>query len=274
MIVSNLDYENLEVPPEFWEGLPSPRGKRIFVKPNLICPNTAWDPDSTTRVEVVELVLRKLWDEGADSIVVGDCGFKNQWEETLRSTGYDRLAEKYEVEVIGLQEKENYHKFTLVRKEGYLSLFGAKISDYVLGCDFVVNVPKLKVHHMAMVTGAIKNMMGIMAQKGSMHPRADAVTLHKRLRDLYFITKDMVRFCVLDGVIGSEYAEQCGRGVPSGVLVSERDQWATDVTAAKLMDIPPDKVPFLRLIRDDFSAIEVPNEFVRYYERPLRWRNV
>lgn len=277
MIISPVpSYETMGVPTEFWKGLPVVRGKRVFVKPNLVNPLTPWDTSSTTRLEVVEFVVRKLIDEGAASIFVGDCGFKNQWEATVRSTGYDTLVRTFPgVELVPLQDGGNFHRFTLVRSEvgSYLSLFGAKFSDYVLESDVVVNVPKLKVHTMAVVTGAIKNMMGTMAQKGSMHPRGDIETLHRRLRDFYFLTRKFVGFVVVDGIDGAEYSEQVGVPRHSGVLISSTDQWEADIASAILMGVPPEKVPYLRLI-GPIPKIEVPEQYIQRYERPIRWRQL
>jgi uncharacterized protein (DUF362 family) len=213
---------------------------------------------------------------GANDIIVGDCGFKDQWEYTIKLSGYDQLPKRYGVQLIGLQEGPRFHEFTLVRSEDYLSLFGAKFSNTTLECDFVINVPKLKVHNMAIVTGAIKNMMGTMAQKGSMHPRANCSILHKRLHDLYFLTRHRVGACVVDGIIGSEYSEQCGMPVNSGLIIFGDDQWEVDVAISKLMGISPANVGYLDYIRytinEDFGKIEVPEELVKKYELPLSYR--
>jgi len=256
------DYANLKlenIPQEFWQYFPDCRGYKVFVKPNLVCPPTRWDCASTTRVEVVSLVIEYLLENGCKDIVVGDCGFKDQFEHTLKLSGYDQLPKKYGIQLIGLQEGPRFHEFTLVRKEGYLSLFGAKFSNTVLECDFVINIPKLKVHNMALITGAIKNMMGIMAQKGSMHPRGSSEILHKRLHDLYFLCRDRVAACVMDGIVGSEYSEQCGIPRPASILISSEDMWDMDVAAAKILDIDPNEVGYLKYIKDTLSTKIDPN---------------
>jgi len=265
------------IPDHIWSGMPDVSGKRVFIKPNLVCPPTRWDKASTTSVNVVRLVIERLQDAGASSIVVGDCGFQDQWDATLEISGYGKLSKQYGVELIGLQCGPNFHRFTLHRlnKGEYMSLYGAKISDFVLGCDTVFNLPKLKVHSMALVTGAIKNMMGTMAQKGSMHPKANIKILHKRLRDLYYIMSPLVGFVLMDGVYGSEYTEQYGVPVHSGLLISGTDMWEVDCLAASAMDICHEDVPYLTYIGRD-KAIDSPDlideSAVISYERPLAWR--
>jgi uncharacterized protein (DUF362 family) len=294
-------YDLGEIPEDFWEGFPQVYGHPVFVKSNLVIPPTEWESASTTRVEVVKLVIRKLIEEGASEITVGDCGFKNQWEKTISLSGYDSLLKTFkEVRLIGLQEPENFHRYNPYRlipsmvpslgvtdsqqsvvelsleRKPYLSLYGAKLSEIATSCDILINIPKMKIHKMVYLTGAIKNMMGIMAQKGSMHPKGDSAILHKRLRDLYFLTRDMVHFCVLDGIEGSEYAETGGIPRKSGVLASCTDPWELDVVSAKLMGIKPHIVSYLEYIRRDlkrsFDEIEVPKHLIQKNELPLGLR--
>jgi len=255
----------------FWDGFPEVAEAAVFIKPNLVSPKSNWDRYSTTDVRVVNLIIQKLIEEKAKSIIVGDCGFKNQWENTIQSTGYYKLMNKYtdKVELISLQDGENFHKFTLKRNKKYLSLYGARLSDYLLACDVVINIPKMKIHTMAGMTGAIKNMMGTMTQKGSMHPRANIQVLHKRLSDLYGLTSKIVDFIVMDGIVGSEYSEQCGLPVKSGVLISGTNQWEVDVAATKLMGLDPFKIHYLRYINNGFDKVRVPKKYVKNYEISL-----
>lgn len=197
----------------------------------------------------------------------------------MESSGYCSLAEEFgkKVDVVALQDGPNFHRFTLVRfpKGGkYMSLYGARISEFVLQCDMIIDVPKLKVHSMAGITGAIKNLMGVMTQKGSMHPRGSIEILHKRLRDLYFLLRPRVKFCLMDGVVGSEYCEQAGVPVNTGLLLSDPDPWRLDCVAAEVMGIAPGGVPYLKYIQNDlgqaFPAMKRPRSY--RYERPLAWR--
>jgi uncharacterized protein (DUF362 family) len=275
-MITGCTYEYSALPSSIREGIPVVKGLKVFIKPNLVCPPTKWDSASTTRVEVVSWMIEALKDLGCGDIWIGDCGFKDQWDYTLELSKYKRLPKKYGVKLIGLQEKENFHKFSLVRfsdKSQYLSLFGARISDHVLECDTIIDMPKMKIHSMAGVTGAIKNMMGVMTQKGNMHPRGNIKILHKRLRDLYFLLRDRVSFVLMDGIEGSEYCEQYGLPIKSGVLVSGTDMWEVDCKASLLMGIHPKNVPYLKYIHQssDRPYPKVRKKFIKHYERSLHW---
>lgn len=267
-----------------WRDFPDVSGKRVFIKPNLVSPPTKWEAASCTHVNIVRMIIEKCQDGGAAFIRIGECGFKNQWEPTMRLSGYDQLPGEYGVEIVPLQDGPNFHKFTLQRfpnQDDYISLFGAKISDYVLDCDLVIDLPKLKVHSMSVMTGAIKNLMGVMANKGNMHPRGDHATLHKRLHDLYFLWREVihprVEFVLVDGVIGSEYAEQYGVPVNSHLLVAGNDPWSVDCISAQAMGISPARVPYLDLIRKslDKPFPDPPHpDFVIEYELALAYRRL
>jgi len=253
-------------------------GRSVFIKPNLVTPCTTCDKASCTDVRVVSRIIERLKDFGASRIVVGDCGFRHQWELTMASAGYNKLPARYGVEVVGLQEKENYNKFKLIRfptKSDYLSLFGAKFSEFFLDCEMAVNIPKLKIHSLAGVTGAIKNMMGCMTNKGNMHPRGNAEILHRRLRDLYFLIRDRVSYVVMDGIIGSEYSEQFGIPRWAGVILRGKDMWEVDVEAAKVMGISPGRIGYLDYIRGDlcreFHSIIIPPEIVQHFTQYIGW---
>lgn len=265
-----------DLPERIWAGFPDVAGRRVFLKPNLVSPPTVWDAASCTDVRVTALVVRRALDAGAALVRIGECGFKDQWESTMALSGYPALRDMDpRVEIVPLQDGPNFHKFTLLRHENYMSLYGAKISDYLLDCDVVISLPKLKVHSMAYVTGAIKNMMGCMGQKGSMHPGACHKILHKRLHDLYFLLRSRIQWCMMDGIIGAEYWEQYGLPRRANVILSSDDPWAMDCAAAQVMGVPAGDVHYLRYIREsraeDFPRI--PASLVTPFERPLAWRS-
>jgi uncharacterized protein (DUF362 family) len=259
-----------------WEDFPNVKEKSVFVKPNLVIPPTRNDLLSCTQKSVVEAVLRALRMKGAGRVIVGDCGFKGQWEKTQQASGYSEICREYDAEFICVQDGENYHKYSLKRfekKEDYLSLYGIKISNYVLDADVVINIPKLKVHSLAGITCSIKNMMGVIQPKGSMHPGASPDILHKRLRDLYKLLSLIVSWILVDGVAGSEYSETYGVPKKANVLISGTDMWEVDCAAAQVMGIAPERISYLKYIsvfKGDYPKIS--NEFVTLFEFPLIMR--
>lgn len=279
-LIHNLQYSPGSLNPiaaDLLEGM-EVTGKKVFIKPNWVQPPLRWDSASCTRVEILSLVVDFCLQNGAEKVVIGECGFKGQWETTLAAGGYSDLLGDERVILVPLQDGENFHKFKLIRHDDgdYLSLFGARFSEYLLDCDYIVNVPKLKMHSRALMTCSIKNMMGAMTQKGSMHPGDSINILHKRLCDLYFLFRKLPpMFTVVDGIVGSGYAEQQGVPVEHGVLLSGTDPWEIDCTAAWLMGIEPDSVPYLRYIKQQLNLpypSPPPTDYCKQYDLPFMWK--
>lgn len=218
-----------------------------------------------------------LRDSGAASLTVGCCGFKGQWDTTVQLMGLDEICSRMGASLICVQEGENYHKYTLQRLDQYMSLFGTKVSDYVLKAEAVINLPKMKVHSMATVTGAIKNMMGVISPKGSMHPNGSSDILHKRLADLFELMNPIVTWSLMDGIVGSEYNEQYGVPKRANVLIAGNNMWSVDCLAAKVMGFSPAKIPYLRYIGNihDWGYPQLdPAIPVTPFELPLYMRNL
>lgn len=225
------------------------RGKRVFIKPNAMMPwRYPTDTATITDVRVIRALVDQLNTAGCRSILVGDCGFRGQWEKTICSSGYEQIEG---AEVRCLMDVNSKDRGTMLRLEPgeYLSLYGAEVSNLALACDAWITAAKMKVHPLARVTLSIKNLMGAITKgKGSIHPKWSRPILHKRLRDLYFLLRDYVALAVVDGIVGLEYSLSCGVPVNSGVIVWGSDPFEVDVLSCRLMGIRPDRVGYLRLI--------------------------
>ena len=225
------------------------RGKSVFIKPNAMMPyREPTDTATITDVRIVQGLVDQVRAAGCRSVLVGDCGFKGQWSKTTSSAGYDNLVGA-EVRCLMDTDAADRGEFLHSKPGGYLSLHGAEISKLTLACDAWVSVAKMKVHPLSRVTLTIKNLMGVITKgKGNMHPGWSRTTIHKRLRDLYFLLRDRVHLAVIDGVVGLEYSVTHGVPVKSGVVIWGPDPFEVDVLGCRLMGIPPQGVEYLRLI--------------------------
>jgi uncharacterized protein (DUF362 family) len=258
-----------------WQGWPKVEGKKVFVKPNLGIPPSLWDAQSVTHQKLIDLVLSRLVEEGAKSVVVGCCGYRHQWDKTLAFGGYDLICKKEGTTLICVQDGENFHKYTMVRLKKYLSLFGTKVSNYLLEADVVINLPKLKVGYLPGFTCAIKNMMGVISPKGTMHPQGSISILMKRLHDLYFLMQPLVDWTMVDGVVGSEYSSIYGVPKKANVLISGNDMWEVDCWAADAMGFDPEFFPYLQYIRKSLERNwpqRLSPKFRTKFELSLGWR--
>ncbi len=115
------------------------------------------------------------------------------------------------------------------------------IAKTVLEADCIINVPKLKIHHIAGVTLCAKNLMGCIWPKGIMH-----INIHKKLADLASIVRSCIN--IVDGIIGSEGNEISGDPVKMNIIIAGLDIVATDTISCIVMGIDPKKPEYLQLM--------------------------
>jgi uncharacterized protein (DUF362 family) len=91
------------------------------------------------------------------------------------------------------------------------------------------------------VTLGIKNMMGALASKGSMHNGR----LNENIVDLASILKPSLT--VIDGIVAGEGHETSGNPVEMNLVIAGTDPVAVDAVGAAVMGIPPTEVKHLVL---------------------------
>jgi uncharacterized protein (DUF362 family) len=112
--------------------------------------------------------------------------------------------------------------------------------------DWVVSVGKMKTHHWAGVTLAMKNLFGVMPgiyygfPKNVFHWEGIA----KSILDITATVRP--HFAIIDGIVGMEGdGPIMGDPRKAGVLVMGRNLPAVDATGARIMGIDPHKVSYL-----------------------------
>ncbi|MEM3609200.1 MAG: DUF362 domain-containing protein, partial [Candidatus Bathyarchaeia archaeon] len=172
--------------------------KPILVKPNYINskhPSTGITTDS----RVIEGVVKFLKEGGVENIVIGEgSGFADTFE-AFRVAGVDVIAKRWNVKLVDLNRDE----FVEAYPPNPIALKKVKVAKTALQ-SIIISVPKLKLHRMATVTLGLKNMMGALASKGSMHNG----WLSKNIADLASLLKPSLT--VIDGIIAGEGHETSG----------------------------------------------------------------
>jgi len=223
---------------------------RVLIKPNYICakhPSTGVTTDS----EVVEALIEFLKERGCREITVGDGG-SGDTDRVFDVVGIRQVAARHGVRLVDLNGDERVE----VSVPNALALHKVSIAKTVLESTCIINVPKLKVHHMALVTLCIKNLMGAVLPKSIIHSQLD-----ERLADLASLIRP--RFNLIDGIIGSELDEEDGKPVRMDLLISGRDIVATDAVGSAVMGIDPKRVRYLSLAEGkgvgtgDLTKIEI-----------------
>lgn len=219
---------------------------RVLLKPNLV---TASPFPVTTRPEFCEAVIGCIRScSSADIVVAEGCGDANcDTSDIYRILGYDRMAAKTGVRLIDLNTA------------GTVAMTGSDCRRFremhlpdVLFTHFVISLPVLKAHSLAMMTGAMKNMMGCVppafcaGPPGRWKKAAFHDDIHQSIRDLAgYRSPD---FAVMDASVGlAEY--HLGGAVcrpPIGKLIAGDDARAVDRHAATLLGLDWRRIPYMK----------------------------
>lgn len=204
---------------------------RVLVKPNLLM---ATEPVSgvDTHPEVVRAVIKIL--KGINcSVYLGDGssvwgGQADKAHYVYEKSGMKKVCEDEGAELVDFEHKRWRKNFPL--------------AAWLDKCDCVVNIPKFKTHELTLLTGAIKNLFGLVwkTHKTELHKKYFYVNdFSKVLVDVYEEVRPALT--VIDGVIAMEGdgPGTSGKLRNLGLLFAGSDCVALDSVLASIMGIEP-----------------------------------
>lgn len=241
------------------------REDRVLIKPNYV---SARHPSTgvTTDSRIVEGIIMHLKDLGIGNMAVGEGG-AGDTEKAFNVVGIKDVVKRHNIRLINL----NKDPAISLKIPNALALHEVGIAETALKSTCIINVPKLKVHHMALVTLCMKNLMGLILPKSIMHDR-----LNEKIVDLTTLFKDKVKLNIIDGLVGSEEDEVYGSPVQMNLIIAGTDMVAVDAVATAVMGIEPSKVKYLRLAEErklgtaNLNEIEVIGEQIDSVKREFK----
>ena len=147
-------------------------GIERFVRPGnkvVIKPNVGWDnsPEEAgnTNPELIAALVRQCLQAGAAKVSVFDhtC---DQWNACYSNSGIEKLVKAAGGEMLPADDQGSYQEVALPRAK---VLKKAKIHRAIMESDAWFNVPILKSHGGAGMTVSMKNLMGIVWDRGYFH---------------------------------------------------------------------------------------------------------
>jgi len=209
--------------------------KPVLIKPNYINsrhPSTGITTDS----RVIEGIVKFLRERQIREIIIGEgSGFADTFQ-AFKVAGVDTVAERWGVKLVDLNKDE----FVEVDPPNPLSLKKVRVAKTALETT-IISVPKLKPHRFTTVTLSLKNMMGALASKGSMHMGS----LSENIVDSASVLKPSI--AVIDGIIAGEGHETSGNPIEMNLVIAGTDPVAVDAVGAAVMGIEPTEVKHLLL---------------------------
>ena len=218
-------------------------GKRVVLKPNFV----EYDPRGVinTHPVLVAATAQALRRLGAREVVVAEGpGHRRDNGYLLRASGLLETLRDIGVRYVDLN-RDRVH--ALRAGASYTSLQQLWLPATIVDADLVISMPKLKTHHWAGVTLSMKNLFGIMP--GAVYGWPKNVLHWQGIeRSILDISATLAQppFTIVDGIVGMEGNGPIqGSSVNAGVLLFGADPVAVDATAARVMRLEPERVPYL-----------------------------
>jgi len=135
-------------------------GNKVIIKPNIVGDQPP-ENAATTDPRVCKTIANIIRELGAKPIIGEAPWIGVVKAEAIKIAGYDKLREEgYEVVDF---TKEETQKVPIPKGKAMKEVVLPKI---VLDADVFIDVPKMKTHDQCEVTLALKNMMGVLLDKG------------------------------------------------------------------------------------------------------------
>jgi len=220
------------------------RGKRILLKPNLV-ETAVGEAHINTHPSVVVAAaeaFRRL-DAGEVFVAEGQ-GHRRDSLLVLDESGMGEAVTEARLSFVDLNHDDaepvaNRGRWTKM-KELYLP-------QALLAADWVVSMPKLKTHHWAGVTCAMKNLFGVMP--GVMYGWPKNVLHYHGIPNSILDINATVRpaLAIVDAIVGMEGdGPILGEPKQTGCLLMGRNLPAIDATAVRVMGLNPYGVVYLQ----------------------------
>lgn len=220
------------------------KNEKVFIKPNLLrasLPENLIIAHPTLVKSVAKLVLNL----GAE-VVIGDSP-GGSFNKTSLSKIYELSGLKDISEEIGAMLNWDTNYSVISNPEGML-VKSFEIIDAVSKTDKLISISKLKTHGFTYITGAVKNLFGLVPgfKKIGFHTKFPNVDhFSEMLLDLYSLTRPALN--IMDAVIAMEgKGPSAGDAKEVGLILASDDAISLDFVATHVIGINPFKVPTLK----------------------------
>jgi len=213
-------------------------GDVVVVKPNICSSYYGYEYAATTNPWVVGAVVKLALESGAKQVKVMDYPFAGP-EKAYRTSGIEAEVQKAGGKMVPM----SHIKFVETTIPDGKDLKSARIYDDVLRADVLINVPIAKNHELALLTLAMKNLMGVIYNRPKMH-----ANLGQRLADLstrvrsHLVIVDAVRMLMAHGPTGGNLADV----KKADTIIASPDIISADSFAATLFGYKPDQLGYIK----------------------------
>ncbi|MFQ5806860.1 MAG: DUF362 domain-containing protein [Phycisphaerae bacterium] len=219
------------------------RGRRVLLKPNLVETTVGQTHINThpALVAAAAQVFRRL--DAREVFVAEGQGHRRDTWLVLDESGMGRALAEAHLEFVDLNHDDVEPVVNAANRTNLAQLYLPKT---LRSADVIVSMPKLKTHHWAGVTCAMKNLFGVMPgvvygwPKNALHWAG----IPNAILDINATVRPTL--AIVDGVVGMEGdGPIMGRPRPVGAVILGRNLTAVDATCVRLMGLNPYGVRYL-----------------------------
>lgn len=220
-------------------------GFRVLKSPFVIKPNICTITDktgfATTDVKIVEALIDLVCPEDRNlSIRIVESDSESKFaDEAFRKFGYTNLVKKYtELDLDVSLENLSHLPINSMKLDG-LYFKNLEIPRLVVGSKYFVSVAVAKTHGLTFISGALKNLFGLL-------PRKDQSFYHRHINEVIVDLNRLVEpdLCIVDARVGLEGWEG-PKTRRLDLIVLGRKPVSVDATVARIMGFNPDKIRHL-----------------------------
>lgn len=217
------------------------KGQKVLVKPNI-----GWDvvPElaANTNPLLVRRVIEQCLRAGAKEVYIFDHTCDN-WVNCYKNSGIERAAKDAGAKVVSGDSEKYYQEIDI---PGGVRLKKVKVHELLLETDVFLNIPVLKHHSSTRMTGALKNMMGVVWDRGYWHSN----DLNQCIADYALFEKkpalniiDCYNVMVKNGPQGVSKEDV----VQMRSMIITPDWVAGDAAASKMLNIPTERIEYIAM---------------------------
>ncbi len=214
-------------------------GSSVVIKPNICVAYHTYEYAATTNPWVVGTLVKMCFEAGAASVKVMDHPFGGTDTEAYKISGIKEQVEAAGGEMVRMI---SYH-YIETKIPAAVFLTSSKIYDEILNAEVLINVPIAKQHSSSGLTLGMKNMMGAVWIRETLHNR-----LHQSIADLNTLLKpqltvlDAVRILTGNGPTGGSLSDVQQKDT----VIASRDVVAVDSLATSLFGMKPEDLDYIR----------------------------
>ena len=221
------------------------QGDSVLIKPNASF-NKNPEQATTTNPEVASAVINLCYQEGASEVFLADHVIQTPADRTIQTNGLKDAAEKSGAEFVLLKSLTDFENIKVERSK---VLREVDVASLYFDCDVLINLPILKHHSATGSTIGMKNLMGLIWDRSTIHRGG----LEECIADLSLVIKPDITIVDATRALMSNGPDGPGNVVEIGQVIAGTDPVAVDVTALSLGK---------SLGYEDFSLNGVRNRYV------------